>query len=263
MASRRRSIAAGPQPAFVLHQYDWSESSLIVELFTRGQGRLVTVAKGAKKPTSNFRALLMPFQRLTVQLGTASGDEGAEVHNLRSAEWAGGVPTAGGAALFAAFYLNELLLKFLPRQDPHEAVFDAYADTLPALRAADDAANQSALRAFELALLRLLGWLPDLHCVTATQQPLQADARYAFHAESGMVAAPHGVPGERWREIDRALLALDLPALRLSVHDWRSPLRVMLREGLHYHLGASPLRTRRVRDGVLRLLQAPPEQARP
>jgi len=117
----------------VLHSYDWSETSLIVELFTRERGRVVVAAKGAKRPTSQLRPVLLPFQRLHVQLGKTPADEAAEIHTLKSAEWAGGVPAVGAAALFSGFYLNELLLKGLARQDPHPALFDAYAATLAAL----------------------------------------------------------------------------------------------------------------------------------
>ena len=149
-----RAVAA-PVAAYVLHRYDWSESSLIVELFTRDLGRVVVAAKGAKRPTSQLRAVLRPFQRLSATLGRTV--QGAEVHNLRGAEWAGGVPMAGGDALFSAFYLNELLMKLLAREDPHPALWDAYAATLTQLGNADEPA---ALRAFELWLLREIGWLP-------------------------------------------------------------------------------------------------------
>ena len=130
--------------AFVLHQYDWSESSLIVDLFTREQGRIAVVAKGAKRPYSQLRSVLIPFNRIHVGLGRAarsgSGDEQAtpEVQTLRSAEWAGGGSgMPAGAALFSGFYLNELLLKLLARNDPHPLLFDAYAATVPALSPLD------------------------------------------------------------------------------------------------------------------------------
>src|SRR5690349_20842853 len=147
-----------PLRAYVLHRYDWSESSLILDLFTREQGRIAVVARGAKRPYSQLRPVLMPFQRVHVVLGRPraleAGQEAPEVQTLRGAEWAGGVPAArGGAALFPGFYCNELLMKLLPRHDPHERLFDAYAETLPALGDADDAAVQAALRAFELVLL--------------------------------------------------------------------------------------------------------------
>ncbi|HEY9238159.1 MAG TPA: recombination protein O N-terminal domain-containing protein, partial [Burkholderiaceae bacterium] len=123
--------------AFVLHRYDWSESSLILDLFTREQGRIAVAAKGAKRPYSQLRSVLLPFQRIGVTLGKAVlHEEGAsDVQTLRGAEWAGGASMLTGAALFSGFYLNELLMKLLARHDPHAALFDAYAATLPGLAA--------------------------------------------------------------------------------------------------------------------------------
>jgi DNA repair protein RecO (recombination protein O) len=117
MTDTRRSAAA-TQVAFVLHSHDWSESSLILELFTRDAGRVVAAAKGAKRPTSQLRAVLMPFQRIAVQFARSRGDDGSEVRTLRSAEWGGEAAPMHGAAWFAGFYLNELLLRLLPQGMP-------------------------------------------------------------------------------------------------------------------------------------------------
>ena len=89
------------EPAYVLHRYDWSESSLILEVFTRHHGRIALVAKGAKRPTSQLRPVLLPFQPLHALLGKTPQDENAEVHLLRSAEWAGGQPLLAAAAMFS------------------------------------------------------------------------------------------------------------------------------------------------------------------
>src|SRR5690349_12853149 len=169
MASRAARHA--PLAAYVLHRYDWSETSLILDLFTREQGRIAVAAKGAKRPYSQLRSVLLPFQRIQVSLGrvpkTEQGDEAPrEVQNLRGAEWAGGAAMLTGAALFSGFYLNELLMKLLARHDPHSALFDAYAQTLPSLADDDDAQVQAALRAFEVRLLKEIGLLPDLSLVT-------------------------------------------------------------------------------------------------
>jgi DNA repair protein RecO (recombination protein O) len=200
-ATRSAAATGWPLAAFVLHSYDWSETSLIVELFTREKGRIVVVARGAKRPTSNFRAVLMPFHPLAVQLSKAPAGD-AEVHSLRSIElagWVGGLPLAGSAAargLFASFHLNELLMKLLPRQDAHPALFDTYAQALPMLALGDDVQGQVAVRAFEVALLRELGWLPDLHQVSQTQQAVQAGQAYQLHGEMGVVrAGPAGQAG--------------------------------------------------------------------
>ncbi len=251
----RRSAAPSPLSAFVLHSYAWSETSLIVELFTRERGRVVVAAKGAKRPFSQLRAVLLPFQRITVQLGKAPLNEANEVHTLRSAEWAGGVPTAAGNALFAGFYLNELLLKLLARHDAHATLFDDYCETLSVLSAHDDAATQTALRAFELTLLRHLGWLPELSVVTQTAQPLRALEHYSLHEDRGLVPAREGgVPGSALLAIEAALLLGHGGALRQGVAPVVAALCAPLRHLLHYHLGSTLLRTRRVMQDLQKLM---------
>ena len=264
-----------PQPAFVLQGHDWSESSLIVELFTRGLGRVATVARGAKKPTSNYRALLLPFQPVAVLLGApprnADDDGGHDLLPLRSAEWAGdwaaarladgsgGWPLLRGAALFSGFYLNELLLKGLGRQDPHEALFDDYAAALAALAAPEGDRDEAAvLRAFELVMLRDTGLLPDLSVATLTAEPLAEDGSYALDATHGLVAAAQGPSGARWVALETALGvaqgARRFEALCASCQGVAGSLRRPLQGLLHYHLGHTPMHTREVWQGVQTLL---------
>src|SRR3954466_1969378 len=149
------------EPAYVLHRYDWSESSLILELLTRHHGRIAVVARGAKKPSSNFRPVLLPLQPLHVAFG---GD--AEIRTLRSAEWLGGQVMPTGEALLSGYYLNELLLRLLARDDPHPQLFDAYAGAVSMLASEHGEAREPALRAFELVLLREIGLLPSLDLQT-------------------------------------------------------------------------------------------------
>jgi DNA repair protein RecO (recombination protein O) len=257
--------------AYVLHRYDWSESSLILDVFTREQGRLVVAAKGAKRPYSQLRSVLLPFQRLHIALGRqpkaeAAGNSPAdaptrEVQTLRSADWAGGAAMLTGAALFSGFYLNELLMKLLARQDAHVLLFDAYAQTLPVLASRHDAQVQSALRAFELTLLQQLGVLPDLSLVTLTLEPVRADCRYALLPEAGVAPAQPddaaSLSGAELIGVQAALLHGSLAAAQqacaLALPDWR----VVLRAVLHYHLGAQALRTRRVMVDLQTLMALP------
>ena len=263
--------------AYVLHRHDWSETSLIVELFTRERGRLVVVAKGAKRPTSNFRPVLLPFQPLHALLGKAPADEQAEVLTLRGAEWAGGQPLLQPAALLSGFYLNELLLKLLARQDPHPGLFDAYADTLAAMAgnagnagetgdagsagsagSAGGADEATALRAFELMMLRELGVLPDLACATQSAEPVRAATRYSLQAEAGVVAAAAGLSGAHWVALEAALRHGSASAVRHACAPVAGGLRVPLRELLNYHLGTGTLRTRQVWQGVQKLIPETP-----
>jgi DNA repair protein RecO (recombination protein O) len=128
-----------------LHRYDWSESSLILEVLTRHHGRLALVAKGVKRPSSSLRPVLLPLQPLQLSFG---GD--AEIRTLKSAEWLGGHVMPSGAALLSGYYLNELLLQLLARDDPHPALFDVYRQVVQVLASGQEEVLQAALRAFEL-----------------------------------------------------------------------------------------------------------------
>jgi len=247
-------MSKGSGAAFVLHQWDWSETSLILEVFSRDQGRVAAVAKGAKRPYSQLRSVLLPFQRLQVAFTRPKGEEGSEILTLRSAEYTGpGLPLPP-AQLFAGFYLNELLMKLLARQDPHPRLFDLYAETLQALALADD---EAPLRAFELMLLRETGVLPELDHLTQTQaavQPLQA---LVLRAEAGLGTgtgdlAP--VAGSHWLALQAALSADDRGQLQQACTPVLPALRAQLRQLLHYHLGSPHLRSRAAMIEVRRLL---------
>jgi DNA repair protein RecO (recombination protein O) len=247
------------QPAFVLHQWDWSETSLILDLFTREQGRIAVVAKGAKRPYSQMRAVLLPFQRIAAGLGRPRADAGSDILTLRSAEYAGAGSVLPAAQLFAGFYLNELLMKLLARHDPHPLLFDAYTGTLQAMaRATSEAGAEAALRAFELVLLRETGVLPELDRDTATQEPVQPGQRYALRPEGGLGG---GVGDDEpalcaadCQALQAALDANDLQALRAASAEALAALKPQLRALLHYHLGSPQLRTRSAMREVRRLL---------
>lgn len=253
---------AAPQQAFVLHHYDWSESSQILDLFCRDIGRTAAVAKGSKRPFSQLRAVLLPFQRIQVSLSKPAKDAAAEggegVPTLRSAEWIGGTTLPAGSALFSGYYLNELLMKLLARQDPHPRLFDAYAETLAELHATEDSESQAALRAFELRLLAEVGLLPDLSVATLTQSPVQAGRAYAISPEAGVIAAPSSdsaqLDGAQLIALQAALLHGSFAALRQACLPAIQPLRALLRGLLLYHLGGKPLRTRQLMLDLQKLL---------
>ena len=266
MAAARSS----PQPAFVLHQWDWSETSLILDLFTRDRGRVAAVAKGAKRPYSQLRPVLMPFQRVLVLTAKPKAEDGADILTLRSAEYAGAGVALPPSRLFAGFYLNELLLKLLARGDPHERLFDAYSDTLQALAQGDE---EPALRAFELMLLRETGVLPDLGLTTSTQAPLLPGRGYQLRPEAGLTPDAGGaagvgvgagvatIDGAVWLALQQALDAQDLAALRSATGSTLALLKPQLRTLLAYHLGSPELRTRQLMLDVRRLLEPSPTAA--
>ncbi|MCL5741128.1 MAG: DNA repair protein RecO [Betaproteobacteria bacterium] len=238
------------EPAFVLHSYDWSESSLILEVFCRRQGRVALVAKGAKKPSSNFRPVLLPLQPLLVTY-TLAGDGTADIHTLKGAEWVGGHVMPTGDALLSGMYLNELLLRLLARADPHPALFDAYAGVVRVLASEHGDALEPVLRSFELLLLREIGLLPSLDAQTMTFAPLLPDTRYTLVPEGGLRAASStdraGLPGSQWQALQRARSEERRVAATLrACAPVAAELKPQLRALLQYHCGSPTLRTRQL-----------------
>lgn len=233
------------EPAYVLHHYDWSESSLILEVWSRHHGRLALVAKGAKKPTSQFRPILLPLQPLRLTWG---GD--AEVRTLKAAHWQGGHVMPTGEALLSGYYLNELLMRLLARDDAHPTLFDHYAQAASGL-SSGAGAQQAVLRAFELLLLRELGWLPGLDSEGLTLAPLAPRGRYTLVPETGLRAASEqdamALTGDQWSALQASLndpapftTLLSADAVPLGT------LRALLRTLLHYHSGVRVFRTRQM-----------------
>ena len=242
MATKRIS----DEPAYVLHRYDWSESSLILEVFTRNYGRIALVAKGAKRPSSSFRPILLPMQPLHLAFG---GD--AEIRTLKSAEWQGGHVMPTGDALLSGYYLNELLLALLARDDPHAALFDIYARVVQIIASEHGEVLQAALRTYELLLLREVGFLPQLDMQTMTLRPLEPAVSYVLVPEGGLRLA-HAedratLTGAQWIALQRALQdnAPFTTTLRACA-DVMAELKPQLRNLLHYHCGVKTLRTRQM-----------------
>ena len=234
------------EPAYVLHRYDWSESSLILEVFTRTYGRVALIARGAKKPSSSFRPILLPMQPLHVAFG---GD--AEIRTLKSAEWQGGHVMPTGDAMLSGYYVNELLMRLLARDDPHPALFDAYAMTVQLLASQSVDTLQVALRAFELRLLRDIGLLPDLDIQSATLSALQSDTQYVLLPDAGLREAHDddraSLSGAQWLALQQALdgnapFTDTMQACVNSLPELKTQLRVLL----HYHCDVRVLKTRQM-----------------
>jgi len=234
------------EPAYVLHRYDWSESSLILEVFTRHYGRIALVAKGAKRPSSSFRPILLPMQPLHVAFG---GD--AEIRTLKSAEWQGGHVMPTGDALLSGYYLNELLMTLLARDDPHAALFDIYARVVQIIASEHGEVLQAALRTYELLLLREIGFLPQLNVQTMTLAPVEPDVHYVLVPEGGLRQAHAddraSLSGVQWMRLHDALQdnAPFTTTLRACA-ELMSNLKPQLRALLHYHCGVKTLRTRQM-----------------
>ena len=228
------------QPAYVLHTHPFKETSLIVEAFSRDYGRLSLVARGARRPRSAMRGLLMAFQPLELDWFGQG-----EMRTLAKAEWVGGQPLLQARALLLGYYMNELLLKLLAREDAHPALFQAYADAVHALAAGES--NQISLRRFEKTLLKELGYGLTLDREADGGPPVAPQKRYAYILERGPVCLEMRLENETSATESfsgRALLAIAQDDY--SEAETLAQCKQLMRMLIHHYLGGQRLSSRRV-----------------
>src|SRR5688572_11556316 len=228
--SKRR---ADHQPGYVLHTYPYKETSLIVEAFTRNFGRVALLARGARRPRSAMRGVLLAFNPL--RLGWSAS---AELGNLISAEWSGALRPLAGRGLMCGFYLNELLLRLLPRDDPHEALFDFYGTALASLAAGADQA--AVLRGFEKRLLAELGYAPLLEREATSGAPIDPGRRYVYEPDRG----PMPLKSSSSELSVSGQTLLDLAADEFARPETRDEARTLLRALIGQRLHGQTLHTR-------------------
>nr|AMK59323.1 DNA repair protein RecO [uncultured bacterium UPO53] len=214
--------------AYFLHSRPYRETSLLVDLFTAEQGRLAGVWRGARRGKGSAPQL---FQPLLLEAGGPG-----ELKTLRQVEAAGPALALAGPALFSAFYLNEILVRLLPREETQTALFVSYADTLGRLAERDDPA--ALLRRFESGLLDTLGYGIDFGHDSDSGEPVDPAFGYDFHPERGFTR----------RQAAGALVGGDV-LLQLAAGDFSSPAAAQAakrinRLALARLLGNRPLKSR-------------------
>ena len=231
-------------PAYLLHQRAWRETSKLIEVWSREHGRLGLVARGARRPKSPQRSVLQPFTPLLM-----SWSQRGELGNLAAVE-ASGVPVLlRGRPLMAAFYMNELLLRLVARQDAHPHLYDIYAHTLAALAALAGSSPAAALRMYEVQLLSAIGYGLNLTQVAGSGERIEPHEDYLYDLEAGpRVAGGRKGPGILIR--GSTLLALHGGALDDA--ERLKEAKRLLAAALEPHLQGRPLKTSSVMRALAR-----------
>ena len=228
------------QTVYVLHTYPFKETSLVVELFSQQFGRIAAVAKGARRPHSAMRGMLQSFQMLS---GAWSGKN--ELKTLHSLDWNAGLSLLKGEALMCGFYMNELLLRLLPREDAHENLFEYYTNTINVLsnmQALDNGAElASTLRRFELKLLQEMGYAVPL-LQDENDAEILADKTYRYEAEYGACALSATKIGVQLS----GKTMLDMARDDYNDVQTQSQSKQLMRYLLAHYLGDKPLHTRQL-----------------
>jgi DNA repair protein RecO (recombination protein O) len=239
------------QPAYVLHQRAYRDTSALIELFTPEHGRLGVVAKGVRGAKSRWRGVVQIFQPLLV-----SWSQRGELGTLIAAEAQGAALSPAPAFIASGFYLNEILMRLLIRHDPQLELFgwyDAALRSIAEISPADVEANlalEIILRGFELQLLATLGYGLVLDHEVERGAPVRADQRYHYHIDHGPVLAGESQDSETALSIGGSSL-LALQAGDLSDDTTRREAKRLLRAVLARHLGNKPLHSRELMQSAV------------
>ena len=222
------------EPAYVLHQYPYRDSSLLLEVFSRHHGRLGLVARGARSARARWRGQLQGFSPLLLSWSLRG-----ELGTLTGLEARGGTAALAGRHLLSAYYLNELILRLVARHDPHPGIFDAYEGALQELGGREE----PALRIFEKRLLEELGYGLLLDRTADAGLPVEPEASYAYQLERGPVRCDNPADSGLYLR-GSSLLSLHHEAL--ADPQARRDAKRLLRAALSIYLGSRPLKTREV-----------------
>ena len=221
------------QPAFILHRRAYRDTSLLIEFFTLNNGRISTIAKGAKRSKSSLRSSLQSFQPLLI---TCRGKR--ELQTLTQVELQSPFANIHGGYLAWAFYTNELLFRLLERQEPYPQLFNHYTQLLRNL--AENTITEQSLRLFECDLLTELGYGLQLHHDT-NHQALDANSYYLVIPQQAPQRTNAALVNKR---IYRGSSLLALRARNLTQQPALADAKRLLRDALQHLLGDKPLKSR-------------------
>ena len=223
------------QPAFVLHNRPFRDTSQLLDVISREHGKITLVARGSRSAKSKLRGVLRPFQALRLSWFVRS-----DLGTLTGAEIDSAPLSLGGDALLSAYYVNELVLNFLHRHDPQPEIFDVYSRTITALAHSEELAAN--LRVFEMELLRLLGYALNLDYDANLHEPIEEGRFYDYRVDQGPVSVSRS-------EGAMVFAGASLRGIAESRFDDPAVLRDagrLLREVIRHHLDGRELKSRKV-----------------
>jgi DNA repair protein RecO (recombination protein O) len=224
------------QPAFILQQRKYRETSLIIDVLTRDFGRISLLAKGVRKVKSKTAGLLQPFVPLVISyVGKA------ELKILTDVEIIQPVSEIKGLALYCGFYINELVGCFLHKHDPHPEVFVHYRDCLSGL--AEGSKMEAALRLFEFDLMDSVGYGLQLE-YDGNDKPIDPLKKYVFTVGQGPIES-----------VDGQFSGKTLQAINLRVFtdpQVLSEAKILMRTVIDVYLQGKPLKSRTVINKIIK-----------
>lgn len=227
------------QPAYILHQQHYRESSLIIDVLTYDLGRISLIAKGVRKTKSKTAGLLRPFVALSLSFVGKS-----ELRTLTDVEASDLPNELLGLPLYCGFYVNELICNFLHKDDPHPEVFEDYQQCLSGL--AKDMQIEAALRKFEMNLMENIGYGVNFSYDLLHEKPLALNKKYSFNKETGLSEDTEG------QFSGVALMAMQ--QRNFENPQILSEAKLLMRTVIDAHLQGKQLKSRAVINSIVKRL---------
>lgn len=218
---------------YIVHRRRLRETSLLLQILTRGHGRFAVVARGALGGRKGGNSHYAEFTCYHLAWSGRS-----DLPTLLRAEPLGRAQRLAGARLFSAMYLNELIVRLVHRGEGDETGYAAYEQALRSL--ATDASLEPVLRRFEAMLLESCGYGMELACAVDTGEALDEAAPYHYVPERGPVTQ---TPPVAHRVVAGGTLRALAGAAPWDAARLREAKRLM-RFIVGHHLGGQPLTSR-------------------
>ena len=268
------SDSASLQAGYLLHYSQYGDANFIVDFFSINHGRISLMAKGARSSKPRTRALYQPFRPLLISWW---GNQ--ELRTLTGIEESGASLNLEGSALPCGYYVNELILRLLQKDQPHPVLFAHYALALSQLSEFSDS-PEPTLRGFELQLLEALGLLPDIAQCRSDGESISDEEQFLYYPGSNQAVlvsddnAQHiAIPKQKTPQAvyhpDGETLDVGVPvsgrtlnrlaAFDIDDKDVLSEIKPLMRRMLQVHLGDKPLNSRE----LFMSLTPPPPPASP
>lgn len=240
------------EPAYILHSRPFSETSAILEVFTKSYGRIALLCKGIKRKNSKFKGLGSPFIPVLI-----SYTDKNVLGNIISMEQNGRAFILTGLQLISALYINEILIKLLPISHSYPELFDIYSDTI--LELSKNKTVELPLRYFERDLLKCIGY--EMRLTTDVyNNPINPEHNYKYIIDQGPILLEDTIDCTNIRynslEISKNKV---IKNLQLKGNDVLSFVRgdmvedatikkvkLLMREMITYHLDGKPLNIRKM-----------------
>jgi len=230
------------EPVFIIHQRPYSETSQILNLFSKNHGRVDVIAKGSKRPKSKFRSFMQPFMLLN-----ASWSGRSQLKTLRNVEaFKDHKSLIDSDHFLSALYMNELILNFLSNADPYPDLFEIYYEVLTQLNSSDQ--HESMLRIFEIRLLEEIGYAINFETEALSSKSIDTNQYYRYEPEQGF----HLLPKDSQMKKYSGVQIKSIKEMDFSEYDTLIAAKKLTRQTIHFHLDGKELMTKKMYKSITR-----------